>query len=121
MALTNEVKQQYVNAIEIIWQGSMRNNTVDNIDDNVVRLMDSVLSEISKGTYAFLAVDVTYSIFYDLPSSWLGLLVWVAQNALGETFQGWFNVIFNNRKYRAVINAAALNFKSPVQLALYGL
>lgn len=118
MSLTYEQKQQYVSAINSIWQSSMRNNSVDNISDEVKDLMNTVLTEIRNGTKAFVAVDITFNIFYVPNVPWQVTLV--SALATGSV-SDWVAALRGKKQYVAVVNAVALNFKSAVQLALYGL
>lgn len=118
MALTYEEMQEYVNAIDAIWQGSMRNNTIDNIDDNVVRIINTVLTEIRNGTKNMLIADGIFNIFYKPNIPWeLALVLAVTTGGVRD----WIGAILGDRQYRSVVNVIALNFKSPVQLALYGI
>lgn len=118
MALTYAEKEQYVKAIDAIWQGSMRNNNVDNISDDVVSLVDTVLTEIRSGSEGLALVHLAFSIFYIHTNPWKVTLVMAI--ATGDV-SDWIGVMRGNRQYAAVLNVAALNFKSAVQLALYGL
>lgn len=121
MSLTYEQKQEYVNAINAIWQGSMQNNNVNAISDEVVENMDIVLTQIQQGTKAFLAADIIFGIFYLPASSWPEIFLMIAQNIVSGSVSGWISVIRGNSRYKAVVDATALNFKSSVQLALYGI
>lgn len=118
MSLTYEQKEQYVNAIDAIWQGSMQNNNVNAISDEVKSLVDIVLTEIRNGTKPFLATDITFNIFYIPGIPWqITLVTAVATGGVTD----WIAAIRGNKVYASVVNSAALNFKSSVQLALYGL
>jgi hypothetical protein len=80
MPLTNEQKAQYVAAIAAIWQGSVSNNSIGNISDEVVGIMDQVLDSIRWCSQAFAVIDITFSLFYEA-GSWRDILMNALQNS----------------------------------------
>ena len=119
MAISNEAKTEYVKAINAIWSGSMSGNTEANINDEVVRLVDLALDEIANCSKQFAVIHVIYSVFYSAPTSWAALLVSVGMSSTDVA--DWINVLKGNLQYRACVNAAAVNYKSGVQMALWGI
>ena len=119
--LTNEAKLEYVKAINAIWGGTMQNNSVYNINEDVVELVDKVLSEIRKGSQAMLAIDVIYNFFYSAPGSWAEVIIGAIINGISGGVSGWIDVLKGSKMYASVVNTAALRYKSAVQLALYGI
>ena len=119
MALSNEAKAEYVKAIDAIWQGSMSGNTEANINDEVVRLVDLTLTEIANCSRQFAVIHMVFSMFYSTPTTWATLLVNVATSA--ADVKNWIAALNGSLQYRACVSAAAVNYKSGVQLALWGI
>lgn len=119
MPISNEAKAEYVKAIDAIWQKSMSDNNVGNINDEVVRLVDQVLAEIAKCSQKFVVAHAIFTLFYSNPRAWSELLINVAQS--GTNVADWIAALRGSLQYRACVNVAALNYKSAVQLALQGI
>ncbi|MDR2165360.1 MAG: hypothetical protein LBO79_07040 [Zoogloeaceae bacterium] len=114
---TNEQKAQYVAAIAAIWP-NMPNNSINNISGEVVDLMGQVLNSIRDCSQAFVAIDATFSLFYD-SGSWGDILA----NALinGINVGDWIAALRGNMQYNVCVVTAAANWRSAIELALMGL
>jgi hypothetical protein len=114
---TNEQKAQYVAAIAAIWP-NISNNSIGNISDEVVEIMDQVLSAIRQCSQAFAVIEAVFSVFYGA-GSWRDILV----NALasGTSVGNWIAALRGNVQYRACVVTAAANWRSAIELALMGL
>lgn len=121
MSLTDDAREQYVKAIDAIWEGNMPGNSIENITLAVAQDMDVVLSEIANCSKAFAAIDITFSIFYTAPTSWGQLLVTAAQNAAYGSVDGWIKALSKNWRYKACVVSAARNHRSRIQMGLAGM
>ncbi|PIT20193.1 hypothetical protein BGI36_08370 [Snodgrassella communis] len=117
--INNQLKSEYVMIINTLWGGSLQCNSIENISDDVIRLMDEVLTKIRDGSTAMIGVHAVFEIFYSkIYSSWAELIK-VALDTADAHASDWIGVLRGNRQYSAVVNSAALGYKSPVQIALY--
>lgn len=117
--INNQLKSEYVMIINTLWGGSLQCNSIENISEDVIRLIDEVLSKIRDGSTAMIGVHAVFEIFYNQTySSWAKVIK--AALDKGDTHASdWIAVLRGNRQYRIVVNSAALGYKSPVQNALY--
>lgn len=116
---SDKAKAEYVKIINKLWSGTMQCNNVAYIDDEVIRLMDIVLTQIRDGSKAMVGIHAVYSIFYmQNYGSWAELLEGVA-NAGAENGADWIAVLMGSKQYKIVVQSVALGYKSPVQIALY--
>ena len=76
MPATTQEKQDYVNVINAIWGvGVIPQNTIDNINDDVIEKVDVALTSIRECSKAMIGIDAVFSIFYGTTySSWKALL-----------------------------------------------
>ncbi|MCO6516630.1 MAG: hypothetical protein J6586_09100 [Snodgrassella sp.] len=117
--INNQLKSEYVKIINTLWSGSMQCNSIENISDDVIRLMDEVLTKIRDGSTAMIGVHAVFKIFYNQTYSSWAKLIKVALDTVDAHASDWIAVLRGNRQYRVVVNSAALGYKSPVQIALY--
>ncbi|GAA5132664.1 hypothetical protein [Alloalcanivorax gelatiniphagus] len=115
MALSMEEKQRYHDLIQSIWSGSV-SSSPSQITEAVADIVDSVLnqsyqcSENFSGTLSFLAV---------IGGAWI-----LPRNIVKHYFEAlntWLSAVEGSVTYRACLSQAALNWKSPLVLALMGL
>jgi hypothetical protein len=118
MPASLEVRQGYFNAINTIWKSSIGDNNVNNISDEVISFVDKTLTQISTCSKGYLAMDLTFAIFYSPPSSWAAIISTTAQNTV--SVNGWLDALSGNKQYLACINTAANSNKSDVARALVG-
>lgn len=117
--VTDKIKAEYVKIINTIWNGTMQFNSIEYIDDRVIRLMDQVLTQIRDGSKAMIGVHATFEIFYmNYYGSWAEVLK-EAKDTLNKHAEDWIAVLRGNRQYKIVVDRVALSYKSPIQIALY--
>lgn len=117
--VTDKIKAEYVKIINTIWNGTMQFNSIEYIDDRVIRLMDQVLTQIREGSKAMIGVNATFDIFYMKSyKSWAEVLK-AAMDTYDKHAEDWIAVLRGNRQYKIVVDRVALSYKSPVQIALY--
>ena len=117
--VTDKIKAEYVKIINTIWNGTMQFNSIEYIDDRVIRLMDQVLTQIRDGSKAMIGVNATFDIFYMKSyKSWAEVLK-AAMDTNDKHAEDWIAVLRGNRQYKIVVDRVALSYKSPVQIALY--
>ena len=109
----------YVEFIRKVWQGSLSADT-SQINSDVRSIANTVFLEIQKCSKAFLALDITYQLFYTA-SGLLDVIVNIVSGAITGSISGWVDVILGNSQYRTCILTAALKWKSVMALALLGL
>lgn len=126
----NEVSQDFLAECYVSAINSLFNNTVtatkEQITEEVMKLVDTMISEIVEKSRAFEALDFRQ------------IYVAVATNAVGEilqaliknqflvergksVFKEWLDSLWRKRQYQAVINTVRLKYRSPITLALMGL
>lgn len=122
MSLTAQEKQNYVDIINAIWgAGSIPDNVVGNISDEVVSVMEDVLSSIRDCSMAMIGIDLVFSIFYDKTfATWRELLK-TATDTVGKSGKDWLDVLRNSSRYKICVNTAAAANRSRVQMALAGI
>ena len=102
-----------------MWSGTMQFNSIEYIDDKVIRLMDQVLTQIREGSKAMIGVNATFDIFYMKSyKSWAEVLK-AAMDTYDKHAEDWIAVLRGYRQYKIVVDRVALSYKSPVQIALY--
>ena len=117
--LSDKIKTEYVKIINTMWSGTMQFNSIEYIDDKVIRLMDQVLTQIRDGSKAMIGVNATFDIFYMKSyKSWAEVLK-AAMDTNDKHAEDWIAVLRGNRQYKIVVDRVALSYKSPVQIALY--
>jgi len=120
MALTDEQKQFYVDIIDVVWQGSMQNNEVENISDSVGNKIEKVLYEIQNCSNAVKTLFPIHAIIYETviyPDKWVEkypLLVPV-------TVPEWIGFLLTKRQFIPCVHGAAVNWKSAVKMDLNGM
>jgi len=117
MSLSDEQKQFYVDAITAIWQGSMPNNSIENISESVAEKIETILYEIQECSKQFAIIFPIYEFIYAItyPAKWVAELLGT-QNAAS-----WINDLLANRKFKSCVITAAWNWKSAVQMELDGI
>ena len=117
--LSDKIKTEYVKIINTMWSGTMQFNSIEYIDDKVIRLMDQVLTQIREGSKAMIGVNATFDIFYMKSyKSWAEGLK-AAMDTYDKHAEDWIAVLRGYRQYKIVVDRVALSYKSPVQIALY--
>ena len=117
--LSDKIKTEYVKIINTMWSGTMQFNSIEYIDDKVIRLMDQVLTQIREGSKAMIGVNATFDIFYMKSyKSWAEVLK-AAMDTYDKHAEDWIAVLRGYRQYKIVVERVALSYKSPVQIALY--
>lgn len=115
MSLTNQEKQRYHQIIQTLWDGSV-SSSPSQVSEEVADIVDTVIEEIYNcsqnfsGTLAFLAA---------IGGVWI-----LPRNIVKHYFDAlytWFSDIQGSTTYEACINQAALNWKTPLTLALMGI
>lgn len=113
------MNNHYVLFIQSVWQGAI-SATIDQINDDVRNVANTVFLEIQNCSRALLAVDMIYQNFYTATS--LGDVIKnIIQGTITGTIDGWINVILGNSQYKTCVTATALKWKSEMRLALLGL
>ncbi|PIT61958.1 hypothetical protein BHC47_05545 [Snodgrassella alvi] len=117
--VSDKIKTEYVKIINTMWSGTMQFNSIEYIDDKVIRLMDQVLTQIREGSKAMIGVNATFDIFYMKSyKSWAEVLK-AAMDTYDKHAEDWIAVLRGYRQYKIVVDRVALSYKSPVQIALY--
>ncbi|MBF1803128.1 hypothetical protein [Alloalcanivorax profundimaris] len=115
MALSTEEKERYHDLIQSIWSGSV-SSSPSQITEAVADIVDTVLDETYQcsenfaGTLTFLAA---------IGGAWI-----LPRNIVKHYFDvlnTWLSEVEGDITYQACLNQAALNWKSPLVLALMGL
>lgn len=124
MSLTTQQKQNYVAAINYMWSGTMQCNSVDYISSNVANLMDSIFNQIKEASKATYVVDLASRVLIIQLIYGSNFTIWrdfmkMVNDDMNGPIGTWLDIVKGNASYRAVVNSAALNYKSPVQIALY--
>lgn len=117
--VSNKSKAEYVKIINTIWSGTMQFNSIENMSDDVIRLMDQVLTQIRDGSKAMIGIHAVFEIFYMKSFRTWGELLEAAVDAGEANASDWIGVLRGNRQYNIVVSGVALGYKSPVQIALY--
>lgn len=121
MSLTAQEKQTYVDIINSIWgAGSIPDNVVGDITDDVVSVMDDVLSSIRDCSMAMIGIDLVFSIFYKKTfATWRELLKTTTET-VGKSGKDWLDTLRNSSRYKVCVNTAAAANRTRVQMALAG-
>ena len=130
--LTLQEQVGYVHTINKLWNGSMRYNEAENITPCLAEIIEVILEEIKEGSKAMGIVELTFSMFYIPVTDWCSLILntaatmspnehWPTLPSRFPTIPQWFDAIRGKKQYQAVISAAAVNWKSIVQMELMGL
>ncbi|PIT52701.1 hypothetical protein BHC44_07095 [Snodgrassella alvi] len=117
--ISNQLKSEYVMIINTLWGGSQQCNSIENISDDVIRLEDEVLTKIRNGSTTMIGVHAVFEIFYNKNYSSWAKVIKVALDTVDAHASDWIAVLCGNRQYSAVVNSAAVGYKSPVQIAFY--
>ncbi len=117
MSDENDLRQDYVDAIATIWP-NMQNNSIENINEYVIAAVDGALTSIQQCSKAMIGIDATFRIFYGA-TSWSDII----KNAkkAGKKIKEWLEVLNASRRYQICVSKAALQYRSVVEEALYGL
>ena len=117
--VSDKIKTEYVKIFNTMWSGTMQFNSIEYIDDKVIRLMDQVLTQLREGSKAMIGVNATFDIFYMKSyKSWAEVLK-AAMDTYDKHAEDWIAVLRGYRQYKIVVDRVALSYKSPVQIALY--
>ena len=119
MPATTQEKQDYVNVINAIWGvGIIPQNTIDNINDDVIEKVDVALTSIRECSKAMIGIDAVFSIFYGTTySSWKALLA-AAREEVSKTGADWIDVLLGSSRYKICVNTAKAANRTHVQNAL---
>ena len=110
--------QYYVDFIDTVWQGTIGDNEIQNINEQVEGIANTVFLEIQKCSKGMLAIDITYSLFYEV-SSFKDLIINLVSSSV--SIPNWIDVLRGNSQYRICVLVASVNWKSAMALALLGL
>lgn len=66
-------------------------------------------------------MEVTFSIFYSVPTSWGELLVTAALNVAYGSVDGWIKALLKSWRYKTCVFSAARNYRSRIQMGLAGM
>ena len=118
--LDNELKQQYLNAIKIIWDDtpSLRRYGINHITERVVEVMDKVLEEIAGCSHTMAGPHALFENFY----APFGINKWrtILRKSF-KVFKKWTDTIKSNRRYRMCIYNVARNHRTDIEDALMGI
>lgn len=109
----------FVGFIEAVWEGSIP-VTVYDINPEVEQVANTVFVEIQTCSKRLLAVEMHYSLFWEVPSIWTTIASIIITGSTG-TFGDWVAAIMGYAEYKACVLVAAVNWKSVMALALLGL
>lgn len=107
--------------IDKVWSGSVRGNSPEAINAEVMEICDKVQAEIVKCSQAMVAVHVMYELFYTATS--LASVYKSAKDLLMDPKKllDWIDVLAGDKYYRTCVLNAARNWRSPLELAFMGL
>jgi len=121
MTLTIEEKEEYVELIDFIWSGSMQNNTVDNITEDIADDMAFLLSEIKTCSNNLQLLKSMFEDIYKPGMVWRTLIKNTAMQPAKKGYtKRWAKKIKENKIYKVCVDTGALNWKSHIQIKLMG-
>jgi|TARA_R100000093_G_scaffold70925_1_gene45249 hypothetical protein len=115
MSLSAEDKQKYHDLIQSIWSGSV-SSTPSQITEEVADIVDTVIDETYSCSEDFAG---TLTLLAAIGGAWI-----LPRNIVKYYFDAletWLSDVEGNITYKICINQAALNWKSPLVLALMGI
>ena len=123
--LTPELRQAYVDAIEILFAGVIEADT-GQISDDVIHDVDKMLVEISKCSekISSLGFDLLYKVTL---CSVIGkvienlILRYSTNLVVKKTLKEWVIALSSNYQFSPCLNAARINWKSKVEIDLLGI
>jgi len=122
VTLSLEARQEYVDIIDTIWQGSMNYNSAENITAEVVSEMNFIFSEIktcsSKIDDLMEALTTVFADIYLPGVIWLEL---IKKPSKKGHVKNWIIALRGNGAHLACVVTAAANWKSSLQMKLMGL
>jgi len=130
--LTPELRQAYHDAVQTLFAGTLQ-STPDDINQEVVDDIDTMMIEISKCSKAFteLGFNLIYeatvqvAVGYVISKILDGLAANYAKDKINEKLKevlmDWVNSLMGNNQFKACINVARVNWKSKVAIDLLGL
>lgn len=128
VGLTSEVKQSYANVIKILFDGVLSAEP-DQINDQVVEHVDTMLREIAKCSEAIkkLAFETLYSVI-NLPLGGLTssiIMNWYINNQangkIEDIIEEWVIALTSDYKFRPCLEGARVNWKSTIEIDLLGI
>lgn len=123
VALTQDVKQTYADAIGILF-GGVLTATADQINDQVVEHVDTMLREIVKCSEKItsLSFDLFYKIVVEKSGvRILGELFEKIANKVKEYIEDWVKTLSKNYQFAPCLAAALVNWKSTIEIDLLGI
>lgn len=118
--------------IREIWGDAVANNTPENMTQEVIDVVNDVISSIKTCSKRLLAVDITYNFLYTAPGTIWEVLFAMAADLIAQgmydenhnplaTYTAWVNVLRGKREYKACVSTAALYNRSRLEMALMGI
>gem|GEM_PF-937901 len=125
MALTLEDKKFYYEMIDFLWQGSIGDNAIENINDKVAADMEIVLTQIKNCTEQYIElirklVGAMFDGIYTIlpPLNWRDAVKGIIQE---ELIKRWINFLVGERQLKACVVVTLNNWKTKIALDLLDL
>lgn len=118
MPLTPEMRQNYIDVIHKIWPRVMDRYNANDVTDEVVDMMDTILNSIAECSKAMEIIEEIYDEFY-MPfkiNKWRKIV----SGAL-DVFEVWIKDLETHKRYQICITSAAWKWRSVMEMALMGL
>lgn len=120
MNLTYEEKELYVAFIQTVYQGAIP-VTANDISPEVVEIADKMLNAIVQCSRQMAVTHAVYSVFYGKVPISIGQILKLLGKAAAQSVKSWIKTGLSDRRYKSCISSVALNWRSPLQMALMGI
>lgn len=117
MSLSTEEKQLYAGFIHNVYNGAVHADA-DDITPEVADICDKLATAIAQCSKGMVWPEAMFRAFYGQPFSSLRTVLKKFARSLIEK---WIETIVKDRRYRVCIAAAALNWRSTLEMELMGI
>lgn len=129
-----EIKIAISQMIDVLWgKNTFGDNTPDNINPEVVKILNIVINEIKKCSSKLVTIEPIFSFLYSVPNFFvlteftISIAISAGASAIADliktgnpldTYLSWIKIVMNTKEYQTCVKTVVWRYKTPMALAL---